>query len=190
MFDPTGARTGRSQPASPEDLLQLARLDREVYGVHRTALLKRLPKFAERVRVLRDEEGLIVGYGALWRSEDLAAVGPILAPDVAGARDLITDLVEGVEDRLRLDVDAEGKMQFHPGNSKAGDHIDLRAEMNVLVMLNTCQHPLDPNPKYAPKPVKLAVLQTPPPDADDFCRNFRKENQRSFILTERLFMGA
>lgn len=108
VFDPTGARTGRSQPASPEDLLQLARLDHEVYGVHRTALLKRLPKFAERVRVLRDEEGLIVGYGALWRSEDLAAVGPILAPDVAGARDLITDLVEGVEDRLRLDVDAEG----------------------------------------------------------------------------------
>ena len=25
--------------------------------------------------------------------------------------------------------------------------------MNVLVVLNTCQHPLDPNPAYAPKPV-------------------------------------
>jgi uncharacterized protein YcgI (DUF1989 family) len=62
--------------------------------------------------------------------------------------------------------------------------------MNVLVVLNTCQHPLDPNPKYAPKPVKLTVLQTPPPGADDFCRNFRGENQRSFILTERLFSGA
>ena len=62
--------------------------------------------------------------------------------------------------------------------------------MNVLVVVNTCQHPLDPNPKYAPKPVKLTVLQTPPPGPDDFCRNFRGENQRSFILTERLFMGA
>jgi GNAT superfamily N-acetyltransferase len=108
VFDPTGARAGRTQPASAADLLQLARLDREVYGVHRTALLKRLPNFAERVRVLRSEEGLITGYGALWRSEDLAAIGPVLAPDVAGARDLITDLAEGVEDRLRLDVDAEG----------------------------------------------------------------------------------
>jgi GNAT superfamily N-acetyltransferase len=108
VFDPTGARAGRTQPASAQDLLQLARLDREVYGVHRTALLKRLPDFAERVRVLRNEEGLITGYGALWRSEELAAIGPVLAPDVAGARDLITDLAEGVEDRLRLDVDAEG----------------------------------------------------------------------------------
>jgi hypothetical protein len=37
--------------------------------------------------------------------------------------------------------------------------------------------------------VKLTVLKTPPPGLDDFCRNFRGENQRSFILTERLFSG-
>jgi urea carboxylase-associated protein 2 len=100
------------------------------------------------------------------------------------------DLVANVNFFSRLDVDAEGRMTFHPGNSKAGAFVDLRAEMNVLVVLNTCQHPLDPNPQYAPKPVKLTVLQTPPPDADDFCRNFRSENQRCFTLTERLFLGA
>jgi len=100
------------------------------------------------------------------------------------------DLVANVNFFSRLDVDAEGRMHFHPGNSKAGDHVDLRAEMRVLVVLNTCQHPLDPNPTYEPKPVRLTVLQTPPPGPDDFCRNFRGENQRSFILTERLFMGA
>jgi urea carboxylase-associated protein 2 len=99
------------------------------------------------------------------------------------------DLVANVNFFSRVDVDAEGKMKFHAGNSKAGATVDLRAEMNVLVVLNTCQHPLDPNPKYAPKPVKLTVLQTPPPGPDDFCRNFRGENQRSFILTERLFPG-
>jgi urea carboxylase-associated protein 2 len=100
------------------------------------------------------------------------------------------DLVANVNFFSRVDVDAEGKMNFHPGNSRARDHVDLRAEMNVLVVVNTCQHPLDPNPKYAPKPVKLAILKTPPPGADDFCRNFRGENQRSFILTGRLFPGA
>jgi len=100
------------------------------------------------------------------------------------------DLVANVNFFSRVDVDAEGKMQFHPGNSKAGDSVDLRAEMNVLVVLNTCQHPLDPKSKYAPKPVKLTILQTQPPGPDDFCRNFRKENQRCFILTERLFLGA
>lgn len=100
------------------------------------------------------------------------------------------DLMANVNFFSRLEVDADGKMNFHSGNSKSGASVDLRAEMNVLVVLNTCQHPLDPNPKYAPKPVKLTVLQTPPPGADDFCRNFRRENQRSFILTERLFLGA
>ncbi len=29
--------------------------------------------------------------------------------------------------------------------------------MNVLVILNTCQHPLDPNPKYQPKPVQVSI---------------------------------
>jgi uncharacterized protein len=100
------------------------------------------------------------------------------------------DLVANVNFFSRVDVDAEGKTNFHPGNSKAGASVDLRAEMNVLVVLNTCQHPLDPNPAYAPKPIKLTVLKTPPPGVDDFCRNFRGENQRSFILTERLFPGA
>ena len=100
------------------------------------------------------------------------------------------DLVANVNFFSRLDVDAEGVMQFHPGNSAAGACVDLRTEMNVLVVLDTCQHPLDPIPKYAPKPVRLAVLKTPPPGSDDFCRNFRGENQRSFTLTERLFLGA
>jgi urea carboxylase-associated protein 2 len=100
------------------------------------------------------------------------------------------DLVANVNFFSRLDVDAEGAMTFHPGNAAAGASVDLRAEMDVLVVLNTCQHPLDPKPHYAPKPVKLTVLQTPPPGPDDFCRNFRGENQRSFILTERLFPGA
>jgi urea carboxylase-associated protein 2 len=100
-----------------------------------------------------------------------------------GARDLVAN----VNFFSRLDADDEGRLAFHPGNSKAGDTIDLRAEMNVLVVLNTCQHPLDPNPRYAPKPIQLTLLKTAPPGAEDYCRNFRGENQRSFSLTERYF---
>ena len=97
------------------------------------------------------------------------------------------DLVANVNFFSRINVDANGVMQFHPGNSKAGDFVDLRAEMNVLVVLNSCQHPLDPNPVYEPKPVQLTFIKTAPPDLEDECRNFRGENQRSFILTERYF---
>jgi urea carboxylase-associated protein 2 len=100
-----------------------------------------------------------------------------------GARDLVAN----VNFFSRLNADSEGRLTFHAGNSKAGDTVDLRAEMNVLVVLNTCQHPLDPNPDYAPQPVTLTLLEIPPPEADDYCRNFRAENQRSFTLTERYF---
>jgi GNAT superfamily N-acetyltransferase len=106
-FDPTGTKPGGSQPASEADLLQIARLDHEVHGVHRTAVVKRLPRFAEQIRVLRNEEGLITGYGARWVNGDTTVVGPVIAPDFAGARDLITDLVDGVEGEVRLDVDHE-----------------------------------------------------------------------------------
>jgi hypothetical protein len=60
--------------------------------------------------------------------------------------------------------------------------------MNVLVILNTCQHPLDPNPKYAPKPVHLAIRRVPPPGPADACRVSCAENARGFTLTERYFL--
>jgi urea carboxylase-associated protein 2 len=99
------------------------------------------------------------------------------------------DLVANANLFSRVDVDGNGVMSFHPHNARADDSIDLRAEMNVLIVLNTCPHPLDPSPTYSPKPIKLSVLKAPPPGPDDYCRNFRSENQRCFTLTERLFVG-
>jgi urea carboxylase-associated protein 2 len=82
-------------------------------------------------------------------------------------------------------VDEAGDMTFVRGHSQPGMSVELRAEMNVLVVLNTCQHPLDPNPLYEPRPVSLAVREAPPVAADDLCRVTRPENARGFILTER-----
>src|SRR6266851_3673812 len=72
-----------------------------------------------------------------------------------GARDLVAN----VNFFSRVDVASDGAMSFARGNSKAGDSVELRAEMNVLVIVNTCQHPLNPNPKYEPKPVHLSILR-------------------------------
>jgi urea carboxylase-associated protein 2 len=98
------------------------------------------------------------------------------------------DLVANVNFFSRVDVGADGAMTFAPGNSKAGDYVELRAEMNVLTILNTCQHPLDPNPKYEPKPVQLSIRSGKPAAADDPCRLSRPENGRGFTLTERYFL--
>ena len=98
------------------------------------------------------------------------------------------DLAANVNLLSRVDVAEDGSMSFVAGNSKAGDYVELRAEMNVLVILNTCQHPLDPNPKYQPKPVQLSIRRVSAPAVDDPCRVSRPENGRGFTLTERYFL--
>ena len=82
----------------------------------------------------------------------------------------------------------DGAMEFIPGNSQAGDFVELRAEMDLLVILDTGQHPLDPNPVYAPKPVSFSVSKAAPVAPDDPCRLSRPENVRGFINTERYYL--
>lgn len=82
-------------------------------------------------------------------------------------------------------VDTAGAMRFVEGHSTAGSYLELRAEMDTLVVLNTCQHPMDPNPEYAPKPVTVQVRRMAAPAPDDACRVSRPENERGFINTER-----
>ena len=101
-----------------------------------------------------------------------------------GPRDLSTT----VNFFSRLEVADDGSLSFHEGNSGAGSFVDLRAEMNVLAILNTCQHPLDPTPRYRPKPVRLAIRRAAPPTEDDLCRVSCAENRRGFVLTERYFL--
>ena len=64
---------------------------------------------------------------------------------------------------------------------------DLRFEMNTLVVLSTCQHPLDPSLDYQPKPVRISAFLSAPVTADDLCRTKCPENTRGFRNTEMLY---
>jgi hypothetical protein len=85
----------------------------------------------------------------------------------------------------RVDVDAEGNLRFVTGNSRAGDYIELYAPMDTLVVLTALQHPLDPEPRYAPKPVLLTRTRADAQVAEH-CRSSRPENVRGFINTAEL----
>jgi hypothetical protein len=98
------------------------------------------------------------------------------------------DMASPINFFSKVVVSETGAMHFASGNSLPGAFVELRAEMNVLVILNTCQHPLDPNPEYEPHPVHLSIRKTAPPGSDDACRLSRPENVRGFILTERYFL--
>jgi uncharacterized protein len=97
------------------------------------------------------------------------------------------DIVPNLNFFSRVVADEDGRLSFVPEASRAGAFVDLRAEMNVLVVLATCQHPLDPAPRYAPRPVNLAVRRTPPPGPDDPCRRSRPEAARAIENSERFF---
>jgi len=99
------------------------------------------------------------------------------------------DLAPNVNWFSKVVADDSGELSFVTGHSPAGSHVDLRAEMNVLVVLSTCAHVFDPSPVYAPKPVGLCTWRSDPPGADDLCRRSRPENERGFVNTERMFLG-
>ncbi|MGK8471807.1 urea amidolyase associated protein UAAP1 [Stutzerimonas stutzeri] len=88
----------------------------------------------------------------------------------------------------RVDVTANGAFAFHQGHSKAGDYIELYAPMDTLVILTALQHPLDPNPLYAPKPVQLSWHKVESDGISVLCRTSRPENGRAFHNTERLYI--
>lgn len=97
------------------------------------------------------------------------------------------DLVSNMNLFSKVVVDDEGNMNFVEGNSCAGDHIDLRAEMNTLVVLSTAPHPLARSGQYNPQPVQLSAWHSGEVREDDYCRNFRAENVRGFHNTELWF---
>ncbi len=100
------------------------------------------------------------------------------------------DLVPNLNWFSKVVSDDAGKLSFVSGNSKAGDHIDLRFDMDTLVVLNTCQHPLDPDPQHHPRRVKLEVFTSEPPAIDDPSFTVRPENARAHRNTEDFYLLA
>jgi uncharacterized protein len=88
----------------------------------------------------------------------------------------------------KVSVADDGALVFASGHSKAGDRVDLRAEMDVLLALSSAPHPLDPASTYAPKRVRLSVYRAAPVADDDVCRTACEQNRRGFINTERYAM--
>jgi len=97
------------------------------------------------------------------------------------------DIMPNINLFTRVAIEPDGKMVFVEGGEKPGSFIDLRAEMNVLVILSNCPHILHPSNVYEPKPIQVTVWDSPPAAADDLCRTANPEAVRGFINTDALF---
>jgi len=90
----------------------------------------------------------------------------------------------------KVATDSEGNMALVAGNSPAGSRVTLRFEMDTLVMLHTCPHPLSAAESYTRKPVSIRLEKAEPVTEDDFCKMSRPENERGFANNELYYLGC
>ena len=94
------------------------------------------------------------------------------------------DLVPNLNLFSKVAPDDDGRLTFVPNHSPPGSSIELRFEIDTLVVLNTCQHPLDPDPVYRHRHVLLEVFPGEPATPDDPSLTIRPENLRAWENNE------
>jgi uncharacterized protein len=98
------------------------------------------------------------------------------------------DVVANLNLFSKVVADDAGHLRFDIAHRKAAQYVDLRFEMNTLVVLSTAPHPFDPTTAYAPQAVQLTAWRSGTAGADDPCRLHCPENGRGFINTERFYL--
>ncbi|MDX6204292.1 MAG: uncharacterized protein QOE76_4012 [Frankiales bacterium] len=78
--------------------------------------------------------------------------------------------------------DERGTLTFVEGHASAGDWVDLRAEQDVLLILSTAMHPMDPATEWRPRGLRVEVRHGSAPGPDDPSWRFREESGRALEL--------
>jgi uncharacterized protein len=86
-----------------------------------------------------------------------------------------------------VSLDDAGRFQWQAGRKRPGDFVDLRAEMNLIIVASNCPHPFDPARPAASGPVTLIKHRAAAPAAYDPCRTASPEAARAFAFTDQLF---
>lgn len=76
-------------------------------------------------------------------------------------------------------ADDDSKLSLNE-KSKAGDLVTLRFEMDTLVVLHNCPHPLSDAAEYPMTPIDIKLEKAPVMLADDLCLNLCPENKRGY----------
>jgi urea carboxylase-associated protein 2 len=85
-----------------------------------------------------------------------------------------------------VSIDGDGRFVWNAERKRAGDFVDLRAEMDLVLVVSNCAHPIDPARPAASGPITLVRHRAPPVTAHDPCRTASPEIARAFQFTDRL----
>ena len=98
------------------------------------------------------------------------------------------DLTPTVNFFSKIMPDDAGNLSFVQNNSKPGNTVDIRFDMNILLVVSAAPHPLDTKTVYTPSAVKLSAWHAGVADANDACRMSCPQNSRGFVNTERYYL--
>lgn len=100
------------------------------------------------------------------------------------------DMAANVNWFSRVDADEDGNLTYIDGHSAPGSSITLRFEMDTLVLLHTCPHPLNAAAVYPRQSVAYQLGVADEVAEDDICRTSRKENGRGFMNNYLYTLGS
>jgi uncharacterized protein len=90
------------------------------------------------------------------------------------------DMAANINWFSKVIADSNGNIILDTKNQAAGNSVTLRFEMDTLVLLHACPHPLNKATHYPFKSVQLALSEAEPLEENDYCKKFAPENQRGF----------
>jgi urea carboxylase-associated protein 2 len=97
------------------------------------------------------------------------------------------DVMPNVNFFKSVRIETDGAMTWVDNASKPGDYVELRADMNVLVVIANTPHVLDPRTAYTCTPLRVTAWRGELADACDPIRNATPEAQRAFLNVDDYF---
>jgi uncharacterized protein len=99
------------------------------------------------------------------------------------------DMAASINWFSKVIADDTGNISLDKSAQAAGNSVTLRFEMDTLVLMHACPHPLSTEKDYPFKPVQIELGEADPVSDDDYCKNFRQENQRGFQNNQLYYLG-
>jgi len=94
-----------------------------------------------------------VRYGVKGTPSCRANFLKALAPYGLGKKDIVANL----NWFMNVPVEPDGTMGIVDGQSRPGDHVDLKAEMDVLAVISNCPQTRNPCNGFNPTPIRVVV---------------------------------
>lgn len=121
------------------------------------------------------------GYDSFLTELTKYGLGP---RDMAANINWFSKVVSDDKGQLSLDESAHNDK-----NNKAGQSITLRFEMDTLVVMHSCPHPLSKAKDYPSKALQIELSQAPSISLQDECLNHCPENTRGFENNRLYYLG-